>query len=162
MANTAQLIYWDACVFLSYINETPGRVEILDACLDEVEKSEGQKRIVTSVLSKIEVAFAASEKTAQTLDPHVEEVIDSLWQDKTVVELIELHDEIATLARSFLRYAVTNGYKLKPPDAIHMASAKWIGAYELHTYNVSDFKKFESLIGCVVREPCATQPRLLP
>jgi predicted nucleic acid-binding protein len=162
MANAVQLVYWDACVFLSYINATPGRIETLDALLDEVENSEGHRRVVTSVLSKVEVAFAAHEKATQSLDPDVEEAIDFLWADKSVVELVELHVEIATLARSFLRYAVANGYKLKPPDAVHMATAKWISAHELHTYNVADFKKFESLIGCSVCEPYTTQPRLLP
>ena len=65
MPDAAQLIYSDACVFLSYINETPGRMETLDALLDEVEKSDGRKRIVTSVLSKVEVAYATHERSAQ-------------------------------------------------------------------------------------------------
>jgi predicted nucleic acid-binding protein len=162
MPDAVQLVYWDACVFLNYINGTLGRVDVLATLLDEVEQSDGSKRIVTSVLSKVEVAFASREKDKRVLDPLIEEAIDFLWADKSVIELVELHDEIARLARTYLRYAVANGYKLKPPDAIHMATAQWVGACELHTYNVADFKRFESLIDCKVCEPYAQQPRLLP
>ncbi len=58
MAET-HFIYWDANVFLSYINNLPDRMPVLDAILEEIESSKND-RIVTSVLSKVEVALGSA------------------------------------------------------------------------------------------------------
>ena len=51
-----QYIYWDACSFLAYIKMEPDRSPDVEAVLDEVERSKGDRRITTSLISKVEVA----------------------------------------------------------------------------------------------------------
>ena len=50
MPGKRRFVYWDSCVFLSYINADPGRIDILDAILDDTHKSNGESKIVTSML----------------------------------------------------------------------------------------------------------------
>jgi hypothetical protein len=104
-----RLIYWDSCVFLSYINADPGRIDTLDAILDEIHKSNGEMRIITSILTKIEVAGAAIEYATKILSSAVEQKIETLWNDESVIGLIELHDGIAMRARELMRQALTQG-----------------------------------------------------
>ena len=77
MPDTA--IYWDANVFLSYVNGMPEHLPTLDALL-ESSASGGGIRIYTSTLSVAEVAFAASEQKQGTLDSTMEQKIDGLWK----------------------------------------------------------------------------------
>jgi hypothetical protein len=67
MPGKRRLLYWDSRVFLSYINADPERVDILDAIFDDVRKSNGEIIIVTSILTKIEVAGSATEYTTRIL-----------------------------------------------------------------------------------------------
>lgn len=154
-----RLLYWDTDVFLSYLNEHPQRLPILEAILDEVEKSK-QDKIVTSAITKVEISWVAHEKLNRVLDPEEEKRIDSLWNDSAIVEVIEFNDEIALIARSLMRGGMMNGWKLRTFDAIQIASAEWVQATELNTYNLSDFKKFEEMIGIPIRNPYANQPKL--
>jgi hypothetical protein len=55
------------------------------------------------ILTKIEVAGAATEYVTRILSPAVEQKIDALWNDKLVIGLIELHDGIAMRARDLTR-----------------------------------------------------------
>jgi len=154
-----RLLYWDTDVFLSYLNGEPQRLPILEAILDEIEKNK-QDKIVTSVITKVEISWVAHEKLNRVLDPTEEERIDSLWNDSAIVEVMEFNDEIALIARSLMREGMINGWKLRTFDAIQIASAEWVQATELNTYNLTDFKKFESLIGIPIRNPYTVQPKL--
>jgi len=58
-----------------------------------------------------------------------------------------VNTEIAVLARQMLREALRRGWKLKPLDSVHLATAKWGGAREFHTYD-ADLFKYEEVIGC--------------
>jgi predicted nucleic acid-binding protein len=159
MPGKPRFVYWDSCVFLSYINADPGRIDTLDALLDEIQKSNGEKRIVTSILTKVEVAWSAIEHTTQTLSPNVEQTIDALWNDESVIGFIELHDGIVIRARDLMRQSLTQGWSLKPADAIHLASAQWLGVEELHTYD-DKLPRYGTMIGCKICEPYTTQFRM--
>jgi predicted nucleic acid-binding protein len=76
-----------------------------------------------------------------------------------VIAFIELHDAIAILARNLMRQALTQGWSLKPPDAIHLASAQWLGVEELHTYD-DKLPRYGTMIGCKICEPYTTQLRI--
>ena len=52
-------VYLDACVFLSYINEYPQRANTIEAVL---RRAAAGPSTYTSVLSGVEVAFAATEQ----------------------------------------------------------------------------------------------------
>src|SRR2546428_11732135 len=95
--------YWDACVFLSYINKYPDRIAELDALLAEAAKPDGQLEIVTSVLSIVEVAFGIQEQTQKVLSADTESKIDGLWAATNVVRLVEFHEGIARDARELMR-----------------------------------------------------------
>jgi predicted nucleic acid-binding protein len=158
MTSDQGLLYWDSSVFLAYINGEQARLPIIDALLDEIEHDEA-RRVFTSSISQVEVAFATSEANTHALDPETESKIDALWQDRSVVEVVELHDEIALEARSLMRDSVTRGWSLKALDAIHLATARWLQATEFHTYD-HRLEKYEPLVGFPVREPYAAQGRL--
>lgn len=134
MPESPARIYWDANVFLSYINGSPAeRLPVLDALLDSA--SAGEIEIVTSAISIAEVAFARIEQTKRALDPDVEAAIDSLWSDRRTVKLADVHELIAREARTVMRSAVARGWSLKPLDAIHLASARRLGVAQFHTYD---------------------------
>jgi predicted nucleic acid-binding protein len=154
-----RFIYWDANVFISYLNNDPDRYPILDAILEAVETSKNQ-RIVTSVLSKVEVTWVAHEKLNRALSRDEEARIDELWNDPDVIELVDFNDEIALTARKLMREGLARGWKLRTNDAIHLASAQWVGAAELQTYDLRDFEKFRQLLGIIICEPHTIQPKL--
>ena len=62
--------YWDACVFLSYINGVETRLPILDDLLSRSRA--GDCRIVTSTWSITEVAYDATEGSTRNIDPSIE------------------------------------------------------------------------------------------
>ena len=155
--------YWDACNFLSYVNEHPDRMPTLDALL--ADSASGNVTIYTSALSQVEVAFAASEQKRRVLDPQEEQKIDSLWSDPDVVSLVEYHDGIGRQARALMRDAIARGWSLKTLDAIHLATAMWLAQAgfqvdEFHTYDGS-LEKYGAIVGFTICEPHATQPRLV-
>jgi predicted nucleic acid-binding protein len=159
MASRPQLLYWDSCVFLSYIDAEVGRVDVIDTIFAEVQKSAGTRKIVTSTVSITEIAYGSQEKTKRTLDPTTLAKIEALWNDASVLAFIEFHDGIARIARDLMRDAMANGNKLTPLDAVHLASAQWLDAYEMHTYD-GGLNKFSGAIGRTICPPYALQPRL--
>ena len=100
MGSGRRRIYWDACVWLSYINGYPDRQPILDTLLADSASRVGDIHIVTSTVSQTEVAFALVELKDQAPDQVVEAAIDSLWKDTTAITLIEYHPVITLDARS--------------------------------------------------------------
>ena len=157
--NDLRLLYWDADIFISYINQIPDRLPIIEAILEEIEGNNDMK-IVTSVITKVEVFWAAHEKMNRVLSTDEEDNIDSLWNNPSLIEVIEFNDEIALIARSLMRQGMQNGWKLKTFDAIQIASAEWVQATEINTYNLRDFKKYESVIGIPIINPTINQPKL--
>lgn len=155
----APLVYWDACNFLSYINRIPDRLPMLEALLAESRK--GAIRIITSTLSLVEVAFGAAEQTAQALTPEVEAQIEMLWNDRDTITLVEFHELIAREARTLIREGLPQKWRLKPADAIHLATAKRLRVSRFHTYEGTKLGRYESMIGCPISEPTTSQLGLL-
>jgi hypothetical protein len=58
-----------------------------------------------------------------------------------------------------MRQALTQGWSLKPADAIHLASAQWLSVEELHTYD-DKMPRYSMMIGCKICEPSTIQLRL--
>lgn len=151
-------LYWDACVFLSYINELPDRLPDIEALLDEAKR--GEIQIITSTVSVAEVAFGAAEQDARALDPAVAERIDSLWALGSPVQLVDLHLLITEEAKALRRTGVPQGWTgLRTADALHLATAKHEAVDELNTYS-KDLRRYATAIGRPIRPPVATQPQL--
>ena len=68
MPESRRIVYWDSCVFLSYINDVADRIPILDALLASSASDSGTIKIYTSSLSRVEVSFGATEQKQQALE----------------------------------------------------------------------------------------------
>ena len=152
MPSRRRKIYWDSDCWLSLINAVPERVSILESLLSDSKSKLGDIELVTSVIAKVEVAFAQSEYQGNQIDPSVEDAIDALWAD-TAVTLIEFHDLIALEARGLVRSGLHQAWSLKPLDAIHLATAKWFDVDEFHTY---DKRLIKEGLGFPIRNPAVT------
>ncbi|TMK79485.1 MAG: type II toxin-antitoxin system VapC family toxin [Actinobacteria bacterium] len=153
-------VYWDSCVFLSYINGYEERLPTIDALLAESSDRENEREIVSSTFTIVEVAFDLNEQAQAALDSETEAKIDALWGDRYAVKLIEFHEGIARDARTLMRGAVASGRpSLKPGDAIHLASARSLEVVEFHTYS-KDLARFTDLTGLKIVEPSVDQPQL--
>ena len=137
------------------MNAIPDRIAVLEALL--ASSARGETRLYTSAVSKVEVAFGAPERERQELDPNVERQIDSLWADPRVVTVVKYYSAIGETARSMTRAGIARGWILKPVDAIHLATAKWLRSEgvdieEFHTYDRRLFK-YADIAGFPIREP---------
>lgn len=158
-----EFYYWDSCVFLSYIAKTPERIATLDALWEQVDKNPHQ-RILTSSLSIIEVAYASGDGRPKRRSFEEETAIDRLWNDPSI-QLIELFPQLLYQSRSLMRNALSEGWSIKPYDAVHLATAHWasqqIGkVHELHTYDEKLFKYSPFIGNLTICEPHILQPRL--
>ncbi len=137
---------------LAYVNGEAGRTDNIKAFLADVDK--GAQEIVTSMLSVVEVAFAAEEKAGGKLDPGLQGRIEALWLPNSPIKRVEFHFVIAENARSLIRTAMRDGWKLRPADAIHLATAQRMGVKECHTYEKETTRaRWAKLIGIQVDEP---------
>ena len=141
------------------------RVPTLEALLDRSSSPNGSVKIFTSDLSKVEVAFATTEWEQHALDPDVEEMIDSLWDDPNAIVTVEMHHTIAMIARRLIRTAITAGLSLRPADSIHLATAEWLSSSgidigEFHTYDAR-LRRCAPIVNFNLVEPYTPQPNLL-
>jgi predicted nucleic acid-binding protein len=150
-------IYWDACVFLSYINAIPDRMPTLEDLLQQ--SSQGTIEIITSSISIVEVAWEASEKAKRELSQEIEDRIDTLWSNRETIMVVEYHELIAKDARTLMRNGIPQGWSLKPMDAIHFATAQRLSVSQFHTYDKT-IPTYQSLVGFQIREPFVEQGKL--
>jgi predicted nucleic acid-binding protein len=157
MPNNPRLIYWDSCIFLLYIEGSPEWMPILDSLIDRAS-STGDIAIVTSTLSIVEVAFAASEKAGGVLDDAIVTAIDDLWTDRSAIQVVEFDQVIAREARRLLRRSIELDKSLKPMDAIHLATAAIMHVSDRHT--TDDRLQSWNDLGFPVRDPWTETPQL--
>ena len=155
-------VYWDANLFLYFVNEEAGRMPVLQALLSS--SASGDIAIYTSALSKVEVAFGAEEQRRSRLDSEVSGRINSLWADPAAISVVEYHDAIGNEATRLIRDGITRGWSLRSLDAIHLATAQWLSDTgikidEFHTYDKALFK-YAGVVDFDILEPYIAQPRL--
>jgi predicted nucleic acid-binding protein len=143
--------YCDANVFLAYFNAESTRINTLDQLFESVQK-DPKRKIVTSVVSITEVSHVADEKNRNRLDPKIYTAIDGFWGDASLIEFVDFNELIARQARDLIRQAISLKYTLHTNDAIHLISARYVGASECFTYDQKLYK-FASIAGYDIREP---------
>lgn len=117
--------YWDACVFLAYVQEEPG-CEIIEAMLEQAKR--GEVVVYTSQLSIAEVARSprciANPAAARVSTPEELRTVDALWQPPSKIVFVDLSMALAYAARDLVRKAaaLTPTRGLRSADAIHLAS----------------------------------------
>jgi predicted nucleic acid-binding protein len=150
-----RLVYWDSCVFIDSLQQTPEWLPVLSAIMRAAQS--GDAVIVTSALTLAEVVTAGVGS-----DQH-EHIIRGLFENQYIA-VRDLDRPTATRARQIVR-----DHRLKPQDAIHVATALGAQVSCLHTRDGSDRKRgLLDLDGKVGSPPLAitvptwsVQPRLL-
>lgn len=147
-------IYCDACFFIAYFKNEEGRVASISGCFEEV-LDDINKKLVTSMLSVTEVALVAAERFDVSREIDEIEMLDKLWRNTSLVELVEYNFSLARRARALVRRF--NG--LKPPDAIHLATAQLVGVPKFYTYD-DKLLKLSEKFEFDIENPPIGQPRL--
>jgi predicted nucleic acid-binding protein len=155
----APRLYWDSCVFLSYVDGLEDRLSDIEEFLRKAEA--GAVEIVTSTISIVEVAFGEAERQQRALDPELEQKISSLWTLPSPVKLIEFYSLIADESKQLMRDAMVRGWRLTGMDAIHLATARRLEVAEMHTYDDKLFK-YAEVLGIKVGPPLVAQLPLPP
>lgn len=157
MPGDGAVCYWDSCVLLAFINDEEDRSDAVETMLEEA--GGGRYEILTSAFTPAEVAFSEEEKE-HGLDDDVAAAIDQLWTVESPVTVVEFYPQIAHTARDLIREGRRHGLSLKPPDAIHLATAMRVDADEFHTYD-EKLVAYSDLAGLKIVEPEPEQPRLV-
>lgn len=157
--------YWDSCVFISYLNDHPERVPSIKAIWEEASNHKNFE-IITSAMSIAEVVWTKTEKLTNTLDPTVEMEIKRIWYSWGI-KVVDMNPVILHQARDLMRRTTSDGIGgLKPPDAIHLATAMWVDknlgiVKEIHTYESKWKNSFSTLVGDLkICEPYKPLPTL--
>jgi predicted nucleic acid-binding protein len=155
MPDEPRRVYWDSNVPLSYLNGVAERTPVIDELIRQARA--GEIELLTSSISRVEIAYIQTEKQAGELDQQVEEAIDNLWQPGSPIKTVEFYDLIGDRARALIRQGISQGWgQLKPPDAIHLATAQQMAVAEFHTY-CERLHKWTNHLGFSVTEPQTAQ-----
>lgn len=164
-----KFIYFDSSVFLAYFNGDELHLSNIEAVLAEIKRDE--MKLITSSFTVIEVAYIQHERLKGKFAEKDEERLDEFWANAEVVLLVDLNPFITKIARDLVRTAKQNGHSLKPGDAVHLATAKWVSEVfrekgepqiirEIHAID-EQIEKFSTLVGLTICPPQPLQPRLL-
>ncbi len=131
MPGEKPVIYWDACTFISYIQRTQRTTNELVGLDYYANQFDLEKIIlITSTLTRTEI-----------LDYKLgsQENIDKFnhFFSRSDLEKIAPIDKITLRAAQLRGYHEKRGFKLKTPDAIHLATALLYKVDEFHTFDGS-------------------------
>ena len=118
--------YWDTCAFIRYLAGREKGPVIYDA-LREIATvvTEGRAVLFTS-------SFTRTELSETRMRPEEFAVYDRLMQRRNVTR-VAYDDQVAHLGSAIQESLSRRGKKLSFPDLIHLATAIYGGADELHT-----------------------------
>lgn len=160
MPDDPRRIYWDSNVPLSYLNNVEERVPTIEELFRQVRA--GEIELLTSSISRVEVAFAASEKEDGELDSEAEQAIETFWAPGSPIKTVEFYDLIADSAKDLIRQGIEQGWgSLKPMDAIHVATAQRMNVSEMHSYD-KDVKRWSGHLGFPITDATTPQGILTP
>lgn len=125
-------LYWDACAWIAYINkEMPAdgnniKSRRFEMCQETLKRAEaGEVEILTS-------AFTLAEVCKRQPDPASPAINLAAFFDQKYILLIPVDKQVAQKAQN-LQLAGIAG--VKPPDAVHLASAIVANVPVFHTFD---------------------------
>lgn len=159
MTTRPHRVYLDSNVLLAYLANEDGRASVVASILEDAT-AKGMK-LVTSVLSIAEVAYISTDRAGTNLLGS-EEAIDQLWAPSSPINVVGVSAKVARNARTIIRKSKSLEMKVvKPPDAIHLASAIAADCDRLYTYERESTRlQWERLTELSVVEPFVGEPRL--
>lgn len=143
---TEPVVYLDTSVFIALIQNEAGRVAACREALQDA--SEEKTRALTSALTVAEVVKGESGAIPESAEPIIESFFNSPW-----LRVASVDQRVAVKSREVSRL-----YGLKPPDAIHVATAILYGASRIFSYDKHILKVTIPTIR--VSHPETSQPRL--
>ena len=160
MTNSPRRAYLDANVLIAYLANEPGRGPVVASLLEDAER--GSIELLTSVLTVTEVAFVASDHASGDGPSAEEDNIAKLWVPESPVKLTDVSMRVAERARDIVRTARSSDMKgVKPPDAIHLASAEVHGCQHFFTYEGETTRaQWAHWVALAVDEPYTDNPQL--
>lgn len=127
-------IYWDACVFISWISGFPRETSQIAGMEDIVRAVDKSKIIlITSVVTWIETLDGAMNDNAK-------DKFRELLRRPNILE-VEVHRDIARLAHEIRNHYKGLGRITGVADSIHLATAIWAEVKEFHTFDGCGRKK---------------------
>lgn len=160
MPDDPRRVYWDSCVPLSYLNNVAERIPTIEELFKQARAEEIE--LLTSSISRVEIAFAESEKEEGELDAKAEQAIEDFWAPGSPLKTVEFYDLIADSAKALIRQGIEQGWgSLKPMDAIHLATAQRMGVSEMHSYD-DRIKKWSGHLGFPITDAQTAQGVLGP
>jgi len=134
--------YWDSSAFISRIQRTAGRIEVLEHITGRAE--EGEVEIVTSAFTLCEVA-----KGDESVLPEDQEKMIVNFFENPYILIQQVDAFVAARTRDIVR-----GFGLKPADALHVASALAASVSEMHTYDATHLLPRDGQIDALrIRQP---------
>lgn len=145
----AELVYFDASIFIAWFNDEPGRSDTIEEIL--TASFEGRLRVITSVVSLTEVAYFRTEPSG--LDQNqLDQRINALLLNDRLIGLIPFDQRIALRARQLVRVRSGGRRGLTVLDAIHLASAELADSDFFATYD-RDFAQASDEVTMRIGEP---------
>jgi len=144
------VVYWDSDLFISRIQRTPGRIEVLEELSNMAER--GELKIATSAFALVEVAKLDD---SDLLPDEQEQAIVAFFENPYIV-VIPLDELAARLARQLIR----DNRGLKGKDAVHVASAIRRGIPIMHAYDRGILRLDGSVPNLRIEQPRCDQRNL--
>lgn len=124
MTTKSESVYWDSCVFIDLLQQTPGRIDVLRDLVQLAK--EGQLKIVTSAFTIAEVVGLSTERPV----PHEDVQKIKAFFENDYIFLRQVDRATVELAADIGRVS-----KIRPPDAVHLATAIRAKCRMVHTYD---------------------------
>ncbi len=130
-------VYWDACVWIGFINEEPDKHAKALGVLDRAR--DGEVLIVTSTFTLAEVLKRKCGGVQVGIEGDEDDPFAELLKQDFVV-LVNADWDAGVTARALYREFSNQGLK-KPQDALHLATAVLENVDEMHTFDGDDLLK---------------------
>lgn len=142
MSNDVPLVYFESSMFIALIKGEPSRRESCVAAMTDAESG-----VIRAISSAFTIAEVIKPPGSRPLSPEAESKIDAFFQH-VWLRIVQVDRRVATEAR---RVAREGG--LKPPDAIHVATATLYKAQFLFTYDEKILELEDRIPGLRVQKP---------